>query len=282
MARTLFIAGSGELTARPSFDTWSVGCLLYEMFCNVSLLPRSNADKLYTPEAQVELCSWKEVDQAKLTMVFPKATLSQREFACDLIKSSLRGDPWRWPKTMMEAIQHPFFGLQAHGLGLVGGSGAKMRACLGYSLSALTCHARIFARAFTLHFCSRVNKLCMLPPKGGRMLIVAELSNRKPKWQDINGNGARIQEASCSVCGAKFGGVPLVGEVVDLWVGTKVKGKYPWNDISKVLSSCGLEHFLVEILLGGDPKCVKRDLSQIRRRQICLPSAGEASQVSSK
>jgi len=99
-----------------SIDSWSLGCVLYELAAG---LPLFNADRsddnLNDSTSKIELLNWRTIDNARLARVFAECsacTDAQRSAAQNLIAWCLQADPSRRP-SMSQILAHRFLSIDA-------------------------------------------------------------------------------------------------------------------------------------------------------------------------
>jgi serine/threonine protein kinase len=103
--------------AKPTFDVWSFGCVLYFLCAGRSLFSDMDAsdDNIYEASSAKELMGWSEIDNKRLSFVFqevPEDNLD-KAFAKDLIRKCLRGDPAKRLQGMGDVLNHPYFSSKA-------------------------------------------------------------------------------------------------------------------------------------------------------------------------
>lgn len=261
----------------------SFGVVLYELCSSSPLFPRDNADNLYTDESKDELCDWNGIDGQRLARVFsscPNIPSRKQEFACDLISQCLQAEPLDRPQTMQEVLRHPLWGIEEYGLNLIVDDHSRMRATLGYLMTLLTSHMRLFCKQIVQQFLLECSNLVA---SSSWQDAVESLAQRKPKWDDINSNTQRLTPLICSVCDMRFRESPVAGEVVDIWTGGKSKAGSVWDepvDVSKVkeatvVSEHAANQYLVSTVFGTQTKQVVKTVAQIRRRPV-VGAVGES------
>ena len=103
--------------ARPSFDVWMFGCLLYELCTGHPLFATDDKcdDDSTSDEVRRELRTWTVIDNTRLSHVFQYENFDDdedlyevKEMARDLIRQCLQGDPLKRINSMQQVLNSNF------------------------------------------------------------------------------------------------------------------------------------------------------------------------------